>query len=94
MEGGAARNRTKASILASGIAKVRGRPSIETLDAKLAYAREWMAENSTADFPLNDDEWIQAIHRTDRENRAEAARLRAEAGMMDRWKVEYQARWW
>ncbi len=94
MSNGASRNRAKADFLVERVPTLRDRPSIRSYQGYYAYAGEWMKEAQSGDFPINFEEWTEAFRRDERENRAEAARLRTEAAMMDRRQIEFESRWW
>jgi len=94
MSNGASRNRAKADFLIERLGTLRDRPAIRSFEGYYVYSGEWLAETRSGMFPMNDEDWTEALRRDDRENRAEAARLRTEAAMMDRFQIEFESRWW
>ena len=94
MANGASRNREIADFLMTRVGTLRDRPAIRSYQGYYAYSGEWSRETRAGWFPINFEEWSEALRRSDPENRAEAARLRREAAMMDRHRVEFESRWW
>ena len=68
---------SQADFLVKDVPGLRDRPRIETEEGWHKYHQERIAERGFLDLHINPDDWAAAFARSDSENRAKAAELRA-----------------